>query len=552
MRATARKALPSVRSCVDCLAWGVVGARRCSACTVLRHKYPGGDGECAGCGRVLALKRGHCRLCWQQAAYESKATGGLLRGAVTVLESGEPLPHHQLFFDRMKLRRPESLARPHGRRRGMPPKPPPAPAGPPRVRGVQLMLFEAHRDFTRFDESTGVDLTNPWLSWAIYLAHQRGEARGWSRHVRYGVRRGLTIVLSGHTASAIVRWSELFPAMRAADISADRVAEVLDQIGVLLDDRRPAFEDWLQRKLAGLTAGIRGEVESWLRTMHDGGPRSKPRDPASVHNYLNHVRPILLDWSARYDHLREVTRGDILAVLDGLHGSRRNHVLVALRRLFAHSRKTRVVFRDPTRAIKVGQHPYGIVQPLDQRDVDKAAEIATTAVARLVLVLAAVHAARRGAIITAQLDDVDLGNRRLTIAGRTRPIDALTHETLLDWLDYRRTRWPNTANPHLIVNQRSAMGTCPVSTLWGKKELRGHAATLERLRVDRQLEEALTVGPDPLHLATVFGLDAKTAIRYADNARALLVTTAEEQTVQVPANPRVETTHRTQTASDSS
>src|SRR6266566_599075 len=54
------------------------------------------------------------------------------------------------------------------------------------------------------------------------------------------------------------------------------------------------------------------------------------------------------------------------------------------------------------------------------------------------------------------------------------------------------------------------------------------AATLERLRVHRQLDEALTQGPDPLHLASVFGLDPKTAIRYAGNARQLLITAAEE------------------------
>ncbi|MEU4040095.1 hypothetical protein [Streptomyces collinus] len=29
-------------------------------------------------------------------------------------------------------------------------------------------------------------------------------------------------------------------------------------------------------------------------------------------------------------------------------------------------------------------------------------------------------------------------------------------------------------------------------------------------------------GPGPLHLAEVFGMDEKTAIRYADSARALL------------------------------
>ncbi|WP_256122997.1 hypothetical protein [Streptomyces sp. LUP47B] len=45
---------------------------------------------------------------------------------------------------------------------------------------------------------------------------------------------------------------------------------------------------------------------------------------------------------------------------------------------------------------------------------------------------------------------------------------------------------------------------------------------MERLRVDRQLEEALPHEPDPLHLAEVFGLDKKTAMRYADSARARL------------------------------
>lgn len=38
------------------------------------------------------------------------------------------------------------------------------------------------------------------------------------------------------------------------------------------------------------------------------------------------------------------------------------------------------------------------------------------------------------------LDDVDIGNRRLTIAGRVRPLDDLTLKLLLDWLEHRRTR----------------------------------------------------------------------------------------------------------------
>jgi hypothetical protein len=46
--------------------------------------------------------------------------------------------------------------------------------------------------------------------------------------------------------------------------------------------------------------------------------------------------------------------------------------------------------------------------------------------------------------------------------------------------------------------------------------------------VDRQLDEALTRGPDPLHLAVVFGLTETTAVRYSNAARQLLHTPAEQ------------------------
>ncbi|MEE4583065.1 MULTISPECIES: hypothetical protein [Streptomyces violaceusniger group] len=46
-----------------------------------------------------------------------------------------------------------------------------------------------------------------------------------------------------------------------------------------------------------------------------------------------------------------------------------------------------------------------------------------------------------------QLDDVDLGKRRITVGGHVHPLDDLTHRAVLDLLDHRRSRWPNTANP---------------------------------------------------------------------------------------------------------
>lgn len=79
------------------------------------------------------------------------------------------------------------------------------------------------------------------------------------------------------------------------------------------------------------------------------------------------------------------------------------------------------------------------------------------------------------------------------------------------------------------VNRQTALGTEPVSRLWLTNPVRHQAATLERLRVDRQLEEALTHGPDPLHLAEVFGIAEMTAIRYATAARQILESSAEAE-----------------------
>lgn len=521
-------------SCIDCMAWGRLNGRRCAACNLWRHnKNRHEEGICSGCGRRELIGKGYCRSCWNQAralAAAARASGESRQRAIASNYLDQVGAFHQLHFAGMHNQR-GSTTSPERRheRRGRPRLQPPPPARPPVVQWLQPKLFDVPRDFTRFNEDTDADLGNPWLAWSIHLAHQIGEAHGWRRGNRYGVHRALIIMLSSHGAGDVVRYFELFPAMRVLGISVERVAEVLTEMGVLLDDRSSSFESWLERKLDGLTDGIRHPTEAWLRTMREGGPRTKPRDPATVWTHMGYVRPTLLGWSQRYDHLREVTRGDVLAALDDLTGSRRSNLLISLRSLFAFAKKTGKVFRNPTRGIRVGQHPYGLAQHLDQDDVDRATKAATTPTARLVLMLAAVHAARTGAIRALLLDDVDLGNRRLTIAGRTRPIDEFSHQILLEWLDHRRTRWPNTANPHLLINQMSAHGTGPVSTIYFTKKLRGQAATLERLRIDRQLEEALTHGPDPLHLAAVFGLDPKTAIRYTENTRVLLAGMAGEQ-----------------------
>jgi hypothetical protein len=206
------------------------------------------------------------------------------------------------------------------------------------------------------------------------------------------------------------------------------------------------------------------------------------------------------------------------------------HGIALLRTGGAGADKNGTIFKNPTSRIRVGQQEHGVIQPLAPGHVQSSVAVVARPADRLVLVLAAVHAARPGVIRRLHLDDLDIGNRRLLIDGRVRPLDELTLQLALAWLDHRRRRWPDTANLHLLINKQTALETGPISGVSVSAALRGQTATLERLRVDRQLEEALVRGPDPLHLAEVFGLDEKTAIRYANSARALLAQTAEHST----------------------
>ena len=189
---------------------------------------------------------------------------------------------------------------------------------------------------------------------------------------------------------------------------------------------------------------------------------------------------------------------DVITATDPLPASLRRQTLTALRSLFRHARTAGTIFADPARGIHC-QRPLILLQPLQPGDISQAAAAAVTPAARLALALAAVHAARPRTIRELHLADIDLGNRRLVITGRGRLLDDLTRHLLLAWLTHRGHRWPGTASPHLIINQQTAMTTRPVSENWLTGTCRGLTATLERLRADRQLEEALACGADPLH-----------------------------------------------------
>lgn len=517
----------SVTSCAECLAWGRTYSQGvCLACyNFARRRH---DVDCCGaCARRMPLEAGYCRLCWCQAREDRLAPGGDTRSVVVIAPH---LPHvrfHQLFLAGMTQRRakPRTTPRRYGAK-GHPLKPPPAAVARPNTASAQLALFsleELARDYSRlhFDLRQQAAPDNPWLAWALHHAHSIAEARGWAPSVRRSMQRVLVRLLAYHHDSDVVRTSDVRVVASRYSCNVDHAAEILEHMRVLVDDEPATFDTWLAAKLNGLAPQIARDVHRWTRWLHDGGPRSQARHPKTAHSYLRLVRPALLDWSVCYHHLREVTHDDVLANLRGLRAHTRYGMVPALRSLFTWARKNGVVFRNPATGIKLGKREHPVWQPLSPAEIAAAVAAASTPQARVFLALAAVHAARPGAIRGLQLNDVDLTNRRLTLAGRERPLDELTYRALRQWLAYRAHRWPHTANPHVLISKESALDHRPVNHRW-MLNLRGLPANVERLRIDRQLEEALAVGGDPLHLAMVFGIAEATAIRYATNARQLL------------------------------
>ena len=531
----------TLANCRSCLAWGLTYCQElCQPCYVFARENVT-EGACGACGRTQHLKKRYCRLCWCQAMLERPS------GNNTPLASYlEAVRHHQLFFVGMyqHLGTPRACPRRPGAN-GRPSKPAPPVVGRPRVASVQLALFDDTSarlyHWGRIDLRNGPAPDNPWLAWGLHLAHTMAETRGFGSARLSSLNHTLVMLLVGHADGEMIRTSDFEEIVHRHGGSVRHTVEVLGTMDILIDDRTPAFETWLENKLDGLAPAIGAEVGRWFRVLYEGGPRSAAHQ-VTAHKHLYSAHPALIEWSGRHTHLREVTRGDVLAHADMLVGNERKRTMVALRSLFAWAKKNGVVFADPTRHIRVGQAADPVWQPLSPEQIARSVAVATTAQARLVVALASVHAARSGAIRRLLVDDVDLANRRLTIAGRSRPLDDLTARLLIEWLEYRRKCWPNTANRHLLLTRESAVNFESICYSYIVKILRGLPATIERLRIDRQLEEALVHGADPLHLAAVFEISESTAIRYASSARQLMERPSESQPVsssrtQVSAEP---------------
>jgi site-specific recombinase XerC len=280
---------------------------------------------------------------------------------------------------------------------------------------------------------------------ALRAGRRLGQARGWTVFVTYGTCRALRTVVALHDPDESIRYSTLHSLIGGV-LPLRRTAEVLASLGRLTDDRPAAQERGWARELAAAAPAIRRDAIDWLRALRDGTSRCKPRSAKTVSEYRRLLFSILIEWSTRYDHLREIRRDQIRKLLDDLPDPRaRQAMLSALRSLFGFLAGERRLFTNPTSHLRLGRIPDPVLLPVSRQVYHQLAVNAITPAHRLVLALVAIHAARPGQVRRLRLDEVELAERRITVAGTPRFLDPLTETALRDWLHHRRSRWPHTS-----------------------------------------------------------------------------------------------------------
>jgi len=350
---------------------------------------------------------------------------------------------------------------------------------------------------------------SPLLRAAAGRARQLGEAHDWSRSAIRCAMDGLTVLLDGRADGERVTLTEI-RARSPRHASVPRVAEVLAGPGLLQDDTIPAVRSWIGRRTGDLPPGFDTVVRDWLLVLLDGAPRSRPRSATTIYVYFTAVHPLISRWSADRGHLREVTTQDIRAGLDNLRGHRLHTTISAVRSLFRFARKRGLIFANPAQRLKAGV-PGPSLLPMTEDEIRAVEQAITLPGQRLIVALAAVHAARWEAIRDLTLDDLDLPSRRITIAGHPQRPGDLSHKALRAWLDHRRATWPHTPSRHVLIPAKTVLGDGPVTRGYVNFHLKPHGVSVERIRRDRVLHEALTGRPDPLHLSLMSGISQTTA-----------------------------------------
>lgn len=392
-----------IGSCRDCLAWGVYRQRnwRCWKCRWWFTHYP--QGECVSCHREVTIgEQGYCRLCLETARYHQTP--------------GEPLDldaarkyGQQLFLASMNdSRRPAELRLPMAMSIREALKvintPPPVPAS------YQPVLFPIDPDPERLRQRSNEIRLRDITSRTDHFLYARAREYAWSKRQTNQVRRTLKVLqLVFPGANLRFRASDIL-AMRSYDGGSNMrsTIEVLEDAGLLIDDRGPSFTTLFERKTHALPEPMRSQLELWRDIMVDGSktpPRRQPRDTMTVKGQMYGILPAITRWvEDERTSLAGISTEDIVAALPD-DPSRRHTMMLGFRSLFTILRGRKQVFIDPTNAIPLRGPRRNLPLPMEPTAIRDALTNPDPAIA-LAVSLVAFHALTTQQVQHIQLTDI--------------------------------------------------------------------------------------------------------------------------------------------------
>ncbi len=493
-------------SCRDCLAFGVYRQYgwRCWGCRDWQSHYP--RGTCPYCQRTVPIgDAGACRLCWQQAIHVKEPGAAVdLAGATRY---GQQLFLANLHQARKNTRRGHQAhpAAPAGRT--VPPRVTPFIAVPYR----QYALFRVRPNLKALRQAATAPAAAPAMrAFCEQVLREHATQHGWSAKQTNDVSRCLrTLQALQDTPGARILASEV-QTLSEDGLPVQSTLEVLAAADLLDDDRVSTHRDYFDRQVADLPDTMREQLETWFTIMSQGSthpPRRRPRHPDTIRLHLRGMRPALTTWIADgHRSLAEITRDDVRAVLPT--DATRITVGQGLRSLFSTLKAQKRVFVNPTIGVSIGKVGKTVPLPVEIGTVRDALQSPHPAAA-LAVALAVFHALTARQI--RHLQSTDIADGRLALGTRSIPLAGPVRERLASYLDDRGRRWPNTINPHLLINQRSAPRLTPVSAHY---PWRAAQISPQILREDRILAEIEATGGDARRICDLFGLSISGVGRY--------------------------------------
>ncbi|MDN4175227.1 MULTISPECIES: hypothetical protein [Nocardioides] len=505
-----------VGSCKGCLAWGVYPRYNwtCWSCRWWQRHYP--KGTCSSCGRTSHVSdRQACRLCLENARLDQEP--GRAPDVTAANQHSQ-----QLFFANMVFKRRATPVPDYVRRdrrwstktKNQLPYEPGTSFDDNALE--QLILFDMDPDPAVLRQRLLVE-DSELTRYCAAIVADHARRYGWSVKQRNAVTQSLRLLqILRPTSTAKVRASDVV-ALRRYDGTITSTLDVLAEAGLLIEDVPTRVERYFNAKFiesGALPDTMRGHLQLWLQIMLGGSrqaPRQVPREPETVEIHIQGLAPVVQAWvEAGRQSFAEISTDDILAALAALPAgtSHRHFAEIGLKSLFKILKGRRLVFTNPIKDIDLTRIATNLPLPLDPALIRAELDSPNSALA-LAVALVAFHGLTGKQVRELQLSDIVDG--RLHLDGRDIPLAAPVRTRLSAWLDHRNRTWPATANPHLLINRRTAPRLVPggPSFPWRDSRVRPRA-----LREDRILHEIHATGGDVRRIYDLFGLSVEGATRY--------------------------------------